>query len=171
MFCDSGDARHVFITVLAMASKEIGTRKDVCKNVHITLVDLKPAAIARTLIFFDMMMTWCELHVRKVPGIEDLPIIMAYIFAGSVVPAAVIEKVQDHIEALLPAMETDEELFDWLYVPASTRKKVAHVLRQWQKPLDASYYRVPAVRHAVKNRLRREKLKARMVFGNLIPIV
>lgn len=166
MFCGSGDARNLFTTLLMLSLKEITEKKNVCKSVHITVLDLKPAALARTLIFFDMMITYFMLKTKKTPGIEDAPVIMAYLYAGHVIPAAVNEKLQTHIEGLVEALETDEKIFDWLFVPASTRKEVAYVLKQWQKPLEANYYRAPTVRRTVGNRLRRDKVKAAMFFGD-----
>ncbi len=125
MFCGSGDARHIFTTILMMSLKEMtstggGTSrpsfgKKVCKNLHITMLDLKPAAIARTLLLFDMMAMYVTLRQNGTEGIEDAPIIMAYLYAGHVVPPGVNEKLQSHIEILLKTLETDDEIYNWLF--------------------------------------------------------
>ena len=86
MFCGSGDARHLFATLLDMQFKEMMGGRKICKDVHFTLLDLKPAAIARTLIFFDMMMTFAILRSRKTPGIQDATKVIAYIYACHIIP-------------------------------------------------------------------------------------
>lgn len=167
MFCGSGDARNLFATFLMLSVTEFATRKNLCKDIHITILDLKPAAIARTLIFFDIMMMYVMLKTKDIPGIEDAPAIMAYLYAGHVIPAAVNEKLQTHIKGLIEALETDDKIFDWLFVPASTRKEVAYVLRQWQKPLEADYYRAPTIRRAVGKILKSDRAKAALFFGDV----
>ncbi|KAK4448655.1 tetratricopeptide [Podospora aff. communis PSN243] len=148
MFCGSGDARHIFATLLELGMHvNIHGNKNVCKNAHITVLDLKPAAIARTLIFFDMMVT--SLRTRKTTP-NDMPTIMAYLFAGCVLPAAVNEQLQLHIKTLLIALESDKPVHEWLFIPESTRKEVVHVLRRWQNPPKDNHYQARVVRRAVK---------------------
>ncbi|KAK4197909.1 tetratricopeptide [Triangularia verruculosa] len=159
MFCGSGDARHVFLTLGTLFVKgHTAKRKKKFKNIHFTLVDLKPAAIARTLLFFEMFDTYQSLRSRKAPGSENLPTIMAYVYAAQVIPAAVNEEIQDHIEALIESLESEDEvLFEWLFVDPATRKQAMYVLKQWQTPLaeQASYYRTKTVRRELKRRGKR----------------
>jgi len=132
MFCGSGDARHLFATLLTLQAREMKQKRPVCKDVHITILDLKPAALARTLVMFDMLCMYVSLKTSKVPGHEDAPAIMAYIYAGHVVPAVVNEKLQVHIAGLITALDAGEPLFDdWFFMPAATRKDVAQCLRRW----------------------------------------
>lgn len=112
-----------------------------------------------------MMVLYTASRFRKAEGVEDAPTFIAYVYAGHVIPATMNEKLQTHIAALLTALETDEELHDWLFLPASARKEVAHVLKQWQKPLEANYYRAPTVRRAVKTRIQRDRMKGQAMFG------
>ncbi|KAK3989044.1 tetratricopeptide [Cladorrhinum sp. PSN332] len=157
MFCGSGDARHLFKTFLALNFSELESKKKKFKDVHFTVLDLKPASIARTLLFLEMFGTYQMLKLQKVPGCEDAPKIMAYVYATSTIPAAVNAKIQQHIETLITGLESeDESLFEWLFVDPATRKKVVYVLKQWQIPLadQASYFRTKTVRRVVRERLR-----------------
>lgn len=113
LFCGSGDGRHVFMTLLAMGTRELMQKKKTCRKLHITLLDLKPAAIARTLIFFDMMMFYALMKGEKVPGIEDAPTVMAYLYLGHVIPKNVNVKLNQTIERLLVAIDSDKEIFDF----------------------------------------------------------
>ncbi|KAK4185855.1 tetratricopeptide [Podospora australis] len=128
MFYGSGDARHVFSTFLRLAFNERKAKKKQFKGIHLTVLDLKPAAIGRTLLLLEMCCTYQMLRTQKVPGYEDLPTIMAYIYATPIISAAVNEKIRQHIEA--------------------TRKQVVYVLRQWQIPMadQVPYLRTKIVR-------------------------
>ncbi|KAH8904162.1 hypothetical protein BR93DRAFT_971230 [Coniochaeta sp. PMI_546] len=168
MFCGSGDARHLFTTLLTMQVNEMMGRTKVCKNLHITILDLKPAALARTLIFIDMLLVYAIMKMRKTPGIEDAPTVMAYLYVGHVIPAAVNEKLQTQIKGLIDSLEAGEPLFDWLFVPAATAKQVVRCLRQWQGPLEAPCYRAKTVRKAVGDRLEMNREQQKAMLGRLL---
>lgn len=79
---------------------------------------------------------------------------MAYIYAGHVIPAAVNEKLQTHIQGLIESLEAGEPLFNWLFVPAATARQVLVCLKQWNGTLAPTYCRTKTVRKAVGNRVR-----------------
>jgi Arc/MetJ-type ribon-helix-helix transcriptional regulator len=167
MFCGSGDARHVFSTLVMTGMLEMTLKKRLCKNLHITLVDINAAAIARTLILLDMIVTYTVLKFKKTPGSEDAPTVMAYLYATQVVPAAVNEKLQTHIEALLLRIKSeDEPLYDCLFLPAATRKAVAKVLRRWQNPPQESCYSPRVIRRTVSARVKSERGKISQISGH-----
>jgi hypothetical protein len=167
MFCGSGDARHVFSTLVMTGMLEMTLKKQLCKNLHITLVDINAAAIARTLILLDMIVTYTVLKFNKTPGIEDAPTVMAYLYATQVVPAAVNEKLQTHIEALLLRIKNeDEPLYDCLFLPAATRKAVANVLRRWQNPPQESCYSPRIIRRTVSARVKSGRGKMSQISGH-----
>lgn len=166
LFCGSGDARNVFSTITMMGILEMSRKKRLCKDFHITLVDINAAAIARTLILLDMMVTYTVLKVNKTPGIEDAPAIMAYLYATQVLPADVNEKLQTHIGALLQGVENeDEPLYDWLYLPSATRKAVARVLRRWQNPPQESWYSPRVIRRTILSRITSERVRMLQMYG------
>ncbi|KAK1752247.1 tetratricopeptide [Echria macrotheca] len=164
MFCGSGDGRHIFATILRRGLVGIMGKRPV-KHLHITMVDLKAAAIARTLILMDMMLKYSIMAHKKVPGSEDAPVVMAYLYAGHVVPAAVNEKLQDSIKELVEDLEEGNSVFDGVFLAEETKKAVLRVLKQWQSPLDAGYYRTGVVRTAVRNRSRDTAMQLEMVRG------
>lgn len=75
--------------------------------------DLKPAALARTLIFFSMTTSSFGKKIKggRAKG-EDLEIMMAYLYAGIAVPAAVNDMLQTHIKKLLEVLGKDKKLFN-----------------------------------------------------------
>ncbi|GAB1317037.1 Tetratricopeptide [Madurella fahalii] len=167
MFCGSGDARHVLNTLVMMGIREMSRKKRLCKDLHITLVDINAAAIARTLILLDMIVVYSVLRVNNTPGIEDAPTVMAYLYAAQVVPEIVNQKLQTHIEALLHSLENeDEPLHDWLYLPPATRKAVAQVLRRWQNPPQECCYSPRLIRSTVVAKIKSERIKTSLMYGH-----
>lgn len=164
LFCGSGDARHFFMTLFVMGTVEMRQRKKTCRKLHITLLDLKPAAIARTLIFFDMIMSYAIMKSTKTPGAEDAPIVMAYLYLGHVIPAKVHGKLNDTIERLLVAIDSDEEIFSFFFMDAATRRQVSRVLKQWQQPM-TGVCSPRLVRRAIRKRLNNEKMQHIMWYG------
>ncbi|KAK4444817.1 hypothetical protein QBC34DRAFT_442177 [Podospora aff. communis PSN243] len=166
MFCGSGDARHVLTTLVMTGYREMEREKDLCKNLHITLVDINAAAISRTLILLDMIVAYSILKIKKTPGIEDAPTVMAYLYVAQVMPAVVNEKLQMHIETLLVGLEDENEpLFDWLYLPPATRQAVARVLRRWRNPPQDRCYSPHLIRQTILAKLRRERIKTSFMYG------
>ncbi|KAK3341938.1 hypothetical protein B0T25DRAFT_559628 [Lasiosphaeria hispida] len=166
MFCGSGDARNVFMTIIMFFVNESKAEDKFCKDIHITLLDLKPAAIARTLIFFDMMATYGQLRATGDSGADYMPIMMAYLYAGHVIPAAVNNMLQHHIRKLLDALETDKKIFDWFFIPPSTRREIVYVLRQWKSPPTANWHSSSVVRRTVRQRLQISNFKSPTFFMN-----
>lgn len=78
-----------------------------------------------------------------------MPTMLAYIFAGQVVPASVNDRLQSHIRGILDVIEADVPLLDYLFMPMPTRSQVARVLRQWQQWTAAGYCTTQAIRKNV----------------------
>jgi len=159
MFSGSSDARNVFATILSLFAFEqrSGTGIKFRKDLHVTMIDLKPAAMARFLVVCNMMMEYTVTRARAITVgdrnaramIETVPTMLAYIFVGQVIPASVNRSLQSHIEGILDVIETDVPLLDNLFMPKSTRSQVARVLRQWQQWTPAGCYTTRAVRQNV----------------------
>jgi hypothetical protein len=147
-----------------MGTLELMQRKKTCRKLHITLLDLKPAAIARTLIFIDTIMIYALLKTKKTPGVEDATTVMAYLFLGQVIPAVVKVKLDETIKRLLIAIDSDEEIFGFFFMDTATRRQVSRVLKQWQQPM-TGVCSARLVRRAVRTRLDREKMQHIMWYG------
>jgi hypothetical protein len=151
MFAGSGDGRNLFMTLLFLAYK--APKKRVFNDAHITVLDYNPAVIARTLIMFSMLAEYGIAKRVKAPGYADKSIMMSYLYAGYVIPAAANELIQTHIRRLIAKLETDQKIFDWLFVPAATRYAVVRILRQWQSPLRATYHKPRMMRVVIMKRM------------------
>ncbi|KLU85106.1 hypothetical protein MAPG_04138, partial [Magnaporthiopsis poae ATCC 64411] len=137
MFCGSGDARNVFTTMISYwLLGQIGNSKP---NVHITMLDIKPAALARTLVILDMAQHFAIMKFMKTPGHEHALVNMSYLYSSPYLPPFVVEKLKLQLPPLIKALEEDEALLKFLYVPPDTRNRILQVLRQWNAPLPLQF--------------------------------
>lgn len=168
LFCGTGDARNVFTTIMMLNLVEFKTEQKVCKDLHITVLDLKPAAIARTLVFCEMLATYAvESRTAGEKVAKTLRTFLAYLYFGQVVPAAANGFLQRSIKTLIKSLESGEELpvTKWAFVPHDTRKAVLYVLRQWQNPPKEPYYTAPLVRKTILARIKQKKCWNAFYFG------
>ena len=145
LFCGSGDARHLFGCLIDLQASgpspmQMFSSPGKLGKIHFTLVDLNPAAIARTMIIFDMITVYMVYKAQKLPRIEDGLVVLAYLFSSFLVPPFVVVKTLEHIRALIHSLEKDGDLpgttVSIFYVPRETRVQVLRVLKQWAKSLD-----------------------------------
>jgi len=170
MFCGSGDARHFLYTMYALAPltqfNTMGGAK-LYNNLHITLLDVNAAAIARTLIVLDMLYRYLMLMVQKVPNIEDVHIVISYLYSCPIVPPFVDEKLQeliDHIIGVLNGSTKVAAFLEHVYIAPTQRPKIIHVLEQWKKPMEGIY--TPArIRDIIGANEMRRKISKEEVSG------
>lgn len=117
-----------------MALKEADKRKPCFKHLHFTIMDLKPAALARVLIFFHIMARIDTESVESGNNATDTCLAMAYLFCCQVIPPFAEEILQSSIKELIKKLEGREATTPVTYVPEQDRKSIIRVLRQWQEP-------------------------------------
>lgn len=96
LFAGSGDGRNLFsaITSMAINGPHFGM-------VHFTVLDLKPASMARLLIFFSMMAQADDEISKEGPAAMDYFLAMAYLFSCQIIPPFVEVQLQSHIQELI----------------------------------------------------------------------
>ncbi|KAL8376860.1 hypothetical protein RB595_007812 [Gaeumannomyces hyphopodioides] len=137
MFCGSGDARNVFTTMVSYWL--FGQLSNSKPKMHITMLDLNPAALARTLVMLDMAQQFAIMKVMKTPGHEHALVNMSYLFSSPFLPPFVVEKLKIQLQPLIKALEEGEAILKFLYIPPDTRSRVLQVLRQWNAPLPLQF--------------------------------
>ncbi|KUI63016.1 TPR repeat-containing protein associated with Hsp90 [Cytospora mali] len=144
LFAGSGDARHIFSTLLNIFQAPLIAKTNRFNRIHFTALDLKPAALARMVIIFDMLSRYSVMKILKTKGHD-----------------ALIE----HIDQLLEAFEADnEDPFPYLYLPPNSLHQVVRVLKQWREPL-SSYYAVSRARAFVRDKVKFNRQQKEMYFG------
>ncbi|KAI8243305.1 Hsp70-Hsp90 organizing protein 1 [Colletotrichum sp. SAR 10_96] len=83
LLCGSGDARHLFVSIATlffqdMMSQRKGKNKAFAQA-YFTIIDINAAALARTVIMFDMGFRYAAMKTQKMPRSEDALTVMSYI--------------------------------------------------------------------------------------------
>ncbi|GAB0146017.1 hypothetical protein EsHS_00006429 [Epichloe bromicola] len=163
LFAGSGDGRNVFSAIMGLMLREDAT-EPCFGNLHFTLVDLKPAALAKVLIFFDMMIRGETEVARGDPRGDDCFLDMAYLFSCQIIPPWVEARLQTSISELIKRLEGKGDVLEFVFVPENDRKTLARVLRQWQHPWPG-LSNAREVRKFVRPRQHSDRLRAEAFFG------
>ena len=162
LLCGIGDARHLWSTLnLIMLQHKDPDNLHIPKELHCTLVDLKPASLARILIVLRLLSQLPPNEEFGAPAGEDLTWVIAYLYVGHVVPPFVHAALSRTISDLIGVLEKNSPknpFLEWVVMSEDTRTQVLQYLRLWSNPLD-DLYRVENVRklaavsiHDVKTR-------------------
>lgn len=138
LFCGVGDARNMFqtMTVYCLTSLKPDQR------LHCTILDHKPAVLARDLIIFalldDVAQTGFSIHSmgklspKKYAEVKETLSVVSYIYLTQVMPAYAWERLQKTIVRLLEAFEKHEQPIPWVFVPSVVQQSVCRTLISWQ---------------------------------------
>lgn len=143
LMCGIGDARNLWETLnsIVLPDKEF-VNQNIPKELHFTLVDLKPAALARILILLRLM---SQLPTSEELGgqvSQDLTWAMAYLYVGHIVPPFVHATLSKSISDLIGVLERNSPknpFLKWIVMSEDTRAQVLQHLRLWSEPLEDLY--------------------------------
>lgn len=170
MFCGSGDARHFYTLLLDLGrGLKMGSDERI-KKLHFTLVDIKPAALARVVIILHMLIRYVAMRFMKTEGHRDVLVVVAYLYTCQIIPPFVLEKLYQDLDCLIEALETDQhDLLPSLYIPPDTRRDILRVMKQWRHPV-GSHYHVTRLRPSIRDYVKMRRLQAEAAFGSEVPV-
>lgn len=139
--CGIGDARHLWATLNGI-SLHMRKGGDALKELHFTLVDLKPASLARILIMLRLLSQQIPSEQSGTSTAADARFAIAYLYVGHVVPPFVHTALSRTISNLIRVLEKNspkDPLLELVAMPGATRVQVLEHLRLWSRPLDNLY--------------------------------
>ncbi|KAK5173661.1 uncharacterized protein LTR77_002342 [Saxophila tyrrhenica] len=138
MFAGIGDARNLHASLVHIAGDKINGKLD-GKLFHVTLVDIKPAVIARDIVNF-LLLDGLSGCANK-PASGSLLACLYYTYLAPVMPARLYEVLQEHIQSAVDILEDRRPLPKYLDIPHLYRAPVLKVLKEWQHDASAEYPR------------------------------
>lgn len=143
MLCGVGDARHLFKTIHDYYTM----RKNPSQKVHFTILDHKPAVLARVLIFLSLMQEAgdpasdrCEASTSLLP--------LAYLFCAQLLPPDVAAKFYDVAGRLGSKLQNEQNPFKWVHIQTAQMKPLDTIIRQW-KGVPKTMYPTAQVRRQI----------------------
>ncbi|KAI1766876.1 hypothetical protein GGR53DRAFT_528115 [Hypoxylon sp. FL1150] len=147
MFCGIGDARNLFQTVIGYNSSTKGAKGT--QKLHITMLDINPAIIARDLIIFSLVNEVTSAN----PASRDVILLsLSYLYCTEIVPPFVWTKLQETIVNLLGSLREEKQPLTFLSIPVSQMGQIIQTLESWQQG-PATAYKTSRVRLAIAEEL------------------
>ncbi|KAA1474604.1 hypothetical protein DENSPDRAFT_824616 [Dentipellis sp. KUC8613] len=122
LFGGVGDARHVFGSLTGLHQAYQGLDDEKCDNlkVHLTLLDIQPAALTRDLIMFMLVDELVSNDVDKETEAE-IQACLLYVFFGTVMPSYCFARLQKVIGHLRKGLSNDPPLLpSYIHVNAAS---------------------------------------------------
>ncbi|KAI0475735.1 hypothetical protein GGR56DRAFT_433033 [Xylariaceae sp. FL0804] len=164
LFCGIGDGRHLFQTILLFFLQNMRSSA-APRNLHFTLVDHKPAVIARLLVFFALF----DASVEGPTVRDEDSATVAFLFCTHLIPPWAWERLQGAVDKLLGALDRGEQPFTWVYLPPSHNKEVSRVLRAWQDSVP-EHFSTSRIRSVIKFELMRKGMMSMSMPNSAEPI-
>lgn len=161
MFCGIGDARNLFQTILNFYAFEFPRpEREKTKRLHFTVLDLKPAIIARDLIFFSLLDEMAEPKVQ----IRPLVTTISFLFCTHIIPPSAWNELQRTIRQLITALEQGKQPISWVHLPPTHSAAVCRVLHSWQQEPE-EWYSTKSIRRLVTRDIASQGLSQGMILG------
>ncbi|TKA65542.1 hypothetical protein B0A55_09869 [Friedmanniomyces simplex] len=125
MLSGISDARNLYLTIMGIATDKVG-------DIHFTVVDIKPAVIARDLLILMLIDRLGRTNDSKQKGGQGLIFAcLFYTYLAPVMPAPVYGTLQNYIKMLIDILENRHALLSYLDVPQIYRPDILKILREW----------------------------------------
>lgn len=150
---------------LIMIGTEAEMRKlpvDLC--FHITIVDHKPAVIARDLLILLMLDELASAKSMKAMFKTALLHVLYYTYLSPIMPRKLYLLLQIQIRKAIDSLEGRYSLPAYIDVPNVYRPETVRVLKEWQKEASKEYPTSRVRKEAVRS-LGMEVAKSQMYFG------
>lgn len=139
------------------------------KTLHFSLVDIKPAALAKFVLIFHMLIRYATMKGMKTQGHEDVLVVVAYLYTCQVIPPFVLEKLYQHLDLLILLLQDDQdfahhEVLPFVYIPPDTRRAILKVFKQWRHPV-SSHYAVSRIRPIIRQNVKMTRSRTMAAFG------
>jgi hypothetical protein len=130
LFAGIGDARNFFMTLFKLRTDVLTSDSPIESRLHFTLIDLKPAAIAKILIM---------LHLLDQTDDRGAIACAIYVFGSFIMPSFAYDKLQQAIASLVDKCQKGAPFSDWICISETQVPRVLPHLLAWQSPLHGKY--------------------------------
>lgn len=140
MFGLIGDGRNLLATLMTIRAEQGMGKIDGDKQFHFTIVDHKPAVIARNMIILTMLGELAEATQRGGDSkTTKLVPTLYYVFLAPIMPPTLHTVLQIIIQKIIDVLEDKRAGPTFLDLPRAYRPDVLRVLREWQDEVGTHY--------------------------------
>ncbi|KAK7054699.1 hypothetical protein VNI00_003162 [Paramarasmius palmivorus] len=135
-FAGVGDARHVFASIIGLSQLQdkLSEEKRQALNVHFTLNDIHPQALARDLCLFSLLDEIAQAH-NDARREAELKMTILCTWMGLLMPQYCSVQLNQTMKSLkTKLLQTPPQLPSWLYVAPSSIPAIVKALDFWTSP-------------------------------------
>ncbi|KII94960.1 hypothetical protein PLICRDRAFT_33788 [Plicaturopsis crispa FD-325 SS-3] len=168
LFGGIGDARHAYGTFIDLhrqtnAAPKAQKHKFQMLKVHLTLVDVQPAALARDILILQLLSDLA--HVEDAAARVEIKATIFYVFCAIVMPGYCHDRVLNTARELCEKIcKPVPDVPAWLHVDAESVPAIAKILRYWSSPLRPTTTQALELHAAVFNEGVRDALFPEMMW-------
>lgn len=138
MFCGIGDARNMLQTMVHYFM-EGPQSSESDQRLHFTILDFKPAILARDLILFSLLDDIALAIDSQDPSLFEMLSVGGYFYATQVMPAYASNRIEAIIKRLLDSFDRSGQPIPWVYIPVAVQAALRPSLEAWIGGQTASY--------------------------------
>ncbi|KKY18425.1 putative dna primase large subunit [Phaeomoniella chlamydospora] len=127
LFGGIGDARNLFATLTEIAWTEAETPSN--RSYHITINDIKPAAIARDLVVFFLLNELLPLGKDPKKALVVMNT-LHFVYSAPIMPQLASKHLQKTIHMVIQAIE-ESSLPSWISLRPGVGEELLPILRRW----------------------------------------
>ncbi|EGG03340.1 uncharacterized protein MELLADRAFT_65695 [Melampsora larici-populina 98AG31] len=143
MFCGIGDARNLLQTMMDYHLNGPSSHQS-DQRLHLTILDFKPAILARDLILF-LLLDDISLNLgisnqkkymlgkQRACNLTELLTTVSYFYITQVMPAYALKNIQAIIQRLLDAFDDSRQPISWVHIPVAVQAAVRPSLESWKR--------------------------------------
>ncbi|KAF9558523.1 hypothetical protein CPC08DRAFT_763920 [Agrocybe pediades] len=139
MFGGSGDARHVFATLIHFYSMTMDHKTQTI-SAHMTLIDIHPATLARLAIVLKILHEIVATHrTNDEKKRTELHTTLFYVYTAMLMPEycrQIVMRIASKLAEEIP--KKTNTLPKWLHINEASVPAIVKQLRNWSKPLNKS---------------------------------
>lgn len=148
--------------LLILRDRMEGKLKD--QSFHFTLVDIKPAVIARDIVIFLLLDDLSKVIRTSGPKRSLLLACLYYTYLSSIMPGRLATLLQARIQLAIDILEDKKPPPAYLDIPHIHRPEVLRVLKQWQHDASARLF-VAKMRREIGSQRFRDKFRSGLHMG------
>lgn len=138
------------MTLLTLSAKLLTNDHLIDSQFHFTLIDLKPAAIAKILVMLQLL--------DQSQNVEATACAI-YVFGSLIMPSFAYDKLQETIADLIDKCKKEAQFSDWIYLSKTQIPRILTHLLAWKSHLHGKYntrdFRVGGLHDASRAREKR----------------
>ncbi|KAF5371689.1 hypothetical protein D9758_003390 [Tetrapyrgos nigripes] len=132
-FLFAGVARHVYASMIGIhrAYERLSKLHKKELNVHLTLLDIHPTALARDLII--MLLLEDLISAKSRTECDEIKATILYTFASALMPPVCFQRFMNTVDHLLTILQSDPaKLPSWIYIVPSVIPSLIDSLTYWK---------------------------------------